>query len=63
MKLEQENLELRSQLFALKDSKRDMEQKLDVQSSVLLQNAEETAQHRKTASALRSVEKTHTSIL
>ncbi|XP_051928718.1 centrosomal protein of 135 kDa-like isoform X1 [Hippocampus zosterae] len=51
--LEQENLELRSQLFALKDSKRDMEQKLDVQSSALLQNAEETAQHRKMASALR----------
>uniref|UniRef100_A0A3Q2Y5U9 Centrosomal protein 135 n=1 Tax=Hippocampus comes TaxID=109280 RepID=A0A3Q2Y5U9_HIPCM len=51
--LEQENLELRSQLFALKDSKRDMEQKLDVQSSALLQNAEEAAQHRKTASALR----------
>ncbi|XP_077389279.1 centrosomal protein of 135 kDa-like isoform X2 [Festucalex cinctus] len=40
-------------LFALKDSKRDMEQKLDVQSSALLQSAEEAAQLRKTASALR----------
>ncbi|KAM9797567.1 centrosomal protein of 135 kDa isoform 1-T1 [Syngnathus typhle] len=51
--LEQENLDLRSQLFALKESKRDMEQKLDVQSSALLLSAEEAAQHRKTASALR----------
>ncbi|XP_049620051.1 centrosomal protein of 135 kDa [Syngnathus scovelli] len=51
--LEQENLDLRSQLFALKESKRDMEQKLDVQSSALLQSTEEVAQHRKTASALR----------
>ncbi|XP_061635575.1 centrosomal protein of 135 kDa [Phyllopteryx taeniolatus] len=51
--VEQENLELRSQLFALKDSKRDMEQKLDVQSSALLQNAEEAAQYRKASLALR----------
>ncbi|XP_077439178.1 centrosomal protein of 135 kDa-like [Vanacampus margaritifer] len=51
--LEQENLDLRSQLFALKDSKRDMEQKLDIQSSALLQSTEEAGQHRKTASALR----------
>ncbi|XP_077572880.1 centrosomal protein of 135 kDa-like [Stigmatopora nigra] len=51
--MEQENLDLRAQLFALKDSKRDMEQKLDVQSSVLTQNAEEATEQRKAASALR----------
>nr|XP_057930217.1 centrosomal protein of 135 kDa-like isoform X3 [Doryrhamphus excisus] len=51
--LEQENLELRSQLFALKDSKRDVEQQLDVQSAALLQNVEEVAHQRKAASALR----------
>nr|XP_057930215.1 centrosomal protein of 135 kDa-like isoform X2 [Doryrhamphus excisus] len=53
--LEQENLELRSQLFALKDSKRDVEQQLDVQSAALLQNVEEVAHQRKAASALRCV--------
>ncbi|XP_057697804.1 centrosomal protein of 135 kDa isoform X2 [Corythoichthys intestinalis] len=51
--MEQENLDLRAQLFALKDSKRDMEQKLDVQSSALLQSAEEATQQRTAASALR----------
>ncbi|XP_061743920.1 centrosomal protein of 135 kDa-like isoform X3 [Nerophis ophidion] len=51
--LEQENLELRSQLFTLKDSKRDVEQQLDVQSAALRQNVEESAHQRKTASNLR----------
>ncbi|XP_054645594.1 centrosomal protein of 135 kDa isoform X2 [Dunckerocampus dactyliophorus] len=51
--LEKENLELRSQLFALKDCKRDVEQQLDVQSAALLQNVEEAAHQRKAALALR----------
>nr|XP_061834123.1 centrosomal protein of 135 kDa-like isoform X1 [Nerophis lumbriciformis]XP_061834124.1 centrosomal protein of 135 kDa-like isoform X1 [Nerophis lumbriciformis] len=51
--LEQENLELRSQLFALKDSKRDVEQQLDVQSAALRQNVEESANQRKAATNLR----------
>ncbi|XP_061680404.1 centrosomal protein of 135 kDa-like isoform X2 [Syngnathoides biaculeatus] len=51
--LEQENLELRSELFALKDAKREVEHKLDLQSSALLESAEEAAQYRKASLAQR----------
>ncbi|XP_054645253.1 centrosomal protein of 135 kDa-like isoform X2 [Dunckerocampus dactyliophorus] len=51
-RLEQENLELRSQFSALKDSKQDVEQQMDVEGPALVQDAEEVAaQQRRTAAA------------
>ncbi|XP_061635562.1 centrosomal protein of 135 kDa-like isoform X2 [Phyllopteryx taeniolatus] len=51
--LEQENLELRSQVFALRDRERDVERQMDARSAALVQNAEEAARQRKAGSGLR----------
>ncbi|XP_061680393.1 centrosomal protein of 135 kDa-like isoform X2 [Syngnathoides biaculeatus] len=51
--LEQENLELRSQVFALRDRERDVERQMDARSAALVQNAEDAARQRRAASGLR----------
>ncbi|XP_061539696.1 centrosomal protein of 135 kDa-like isoform X4 [Phycodurus eques] len=53
LKLEQENLELRSQVFALRDRERDVERQMDARSAALVQNAEEAARQSKVGSGLR----------
>ncbi|KAM7410372.1 hypothetical protein PAMA_001694 [Pampus argenteus] len=51
--LEREKLDLRSQVCLLKEGREAVEQELKVRSAVLVQNAEETAQQRAEANALR----------
>uniref|UniRef100_A0A3Q2Y5S6 Centrosomal protein 135 n=1 Tax=Hippocampus comes TaxID=109280 RepID=A0A3Q2Y5S6_HIPCM len=53
MKLEQENLELRSQVFELRNRERDLERQMNVRSAALVQNPEEVVWQRKAASGLR----------
>ncbi|GLD65534.1 centrosomal protein of 135 kDa [Lates japonicus] len=51
--LEQERLELRSQVCLLKESKEAVEEELKVQSAAMVQNAGEAAQQRAESNALR----------
>ncbi|XP_019752457.1 centrosomal protein of 135 kDa-like isoform X5 [Hippocampus comes] len=51
--LEQENLELRSQVFELRNRERDLERQMNVRSAALVQNPEEVVWQRKAASGLR----------
>lgn len=55
MKLEQENLELRSQVFEVRNRERDLERQMNVRSAALVQNPEEVVWQRKAASGLRFV--------
>nr|XP_020459149.1 centrosomal protein of 135 kDa isoform X2 [Monopterus albus] len=51
--LEQETLDLRSQVCLLKENRAAVEEELKVQSAALVQKAEEVAQHRAETSTLR----------
>ncbi|KAM4629083.1 centrosomal protein of 135 kDa [Polymixia lowei] len=51
--LERERLDLRSQVCVLKESREAVEDELKARSTVLVQNAEETAQQRAESNALR----------
>ncbi|XP_051928714.1 centrosomal protein of 135 kDa-like isoform X2 [Hippocampus zosterae] len=51
--LEQENLELRSQVFELRNRERDLERQMNARSAALVQNPEEVVWQRKAAAGLR----------
>lgn len=59
VQLEQERLDLRSQMSLLRESKEAVEVELKVRSATHVQNAEEAAQQRAEANALRSASSQH----